>query len=92
MTLSNSFGLTSVDQTNSTETWQVHGTISRWFQTLIKGNGERRETTNNLGGLLEVNFQDDSWYTITKPRTDTFKQTIPGRITGPCRWEARDKR
>ena len=68
-------------QSSSTETRQAQCTISRWFQTLVKGNCELRETTNNLGRLLEVNLQDGSRYTITRPRTGNVELTDPqGKI------------
>ena len=68
-------------QTSSTETRQAQCTISRWIQTLVKGSCEVRETTNNLGRLLEVNFQDGSRYSITRPRTGNFELTDPqGKI------------
>ncbi len=68
-------------QTSSTETRQAQCTISRWFQTLVRGNCEVRETTNNLGRLLEVNLQDGSRYTITRRRTGNFELTDPqGKI------------
>lgn len=68
-------------QTSSTETRQAQCTISRWIQTLVKGSCEVRETTNNLGRLLEVSFQDGSRYSITRPRTGNFELTDPqGKI------------
>jgi hypothetical protein len=36
-----------------------------------------RETTNNLGRLLEVNLQDGSRYSISRPRTGNFELTDP---------------
>ena len=68
-------------QTSTTETRQAQCTVSRWFQTLVKGSCEVRETTNNLGRLLEVNLQDGSRYTITRPRTGNFELRDPqGKI------------
>ena len=68
-------------QTSTTETRQAQCTVSRWFQTLVKGSCEVRETTNNLGRLLEVNLQDGSRYSITRPRTGNFELRDPqGKI------------
>ena len=64
-------------QTSTTETRQAQCTVSRWFQTLVRGNCEVRETTNNLGRLLEVNLQDGSRYSISRPRTGNFELTDP---------------
>ncbi len=68
-------------QSSSTVTRQAQCTISRWFQTLFRGNCELRETTNNLGRLLEVNLQDGSRYSISRPQTGNFELTDPmGKI------------
>ena len=64
-------------QTSSTETRQAQCTISRWFQTLVKGSCEVRETTNDLGRLLEVTIQDGSRYSIRRPRTGNVELTDP---------------
>jgi hypothetical protein len=69
------------DYQGSTVTRQAQCTISRWFQTLFRGSCELRETTNNLGRLLEVNLQDGSRYSISRPQTGNFQLTDPmGKI------------
>ena len=68
-------------QTSNTESRQAQCTISRWFQTLVKGSCELRETTNNLGRLLQVNLQDGSRYSISRPQTGNYRLTDPmGKI------------
>ena len=68
-------------QTSSTETRQAQCTVRRWLQTLVRSSCDVRETTNNLGRLLEVNLQDGSRYRITRPRTGNVELTDPqGKI------------
>ena len=71
----------TVSQSSSTVTRQAQCTISRWFQTLFRGSCELRETTNNLGRLLDLNLQDGSRYSISRPQTGNFQLTDPaGKI------------
>ena len=60
---------------------QAQCVITRWFQTLFRGDCELREQTNNFGRLLKVNLQDGSHYSIRRPNTGNYELIDPqGKI------------
>lgn len=68
-------------QASKSQIRQAQCSITRWFLTLFRGNCELRESTNNLGRLLEVSLQDGSRYSIRRLPTGNFEIIDPqGKI------------
>jgi hypothetical protein len=68
-------------QSSTTLIKQSECTITRWLQTLFRGECELQETTTNLGRLLVVRLQDGSRYYISRPTSGNYELTDPqGKI------------
>jgi len=62
---------------NTHQIRQAQCVITRWFQTLFRGDCELREQTNSFGRLLKVNLQDGSYYSIRRPNTGNYELIDP---------------